>query len=138
MLALLAGCAQTRSYQVRVTNHTDEPITFGLVKEGGPIEPEWAPPELAAANDAQPSAAMWGAIPPGKTAGTNHPITGKFDRGSRAVLRVYQGNLSGKLAQILAINRDAPNRVDVQLHPGMNQVTITQNGERLIADTSRQ
>src|SRR6478752_4325957 len=46
--ALSGGCAQTRRYNVQVLNQTDEPITIGLAKEGGPYEPHLASPEEVA------------------------------------------------------------------------------------------
>ena len=85
-----------------------QPITFGLVKEGGPFEREWASPEDAAIAGAAPSSLMWGALEPGKKVGTG-PAKGKFDKGSRAVLRVYLGEL--KLEGILAASPGSPNHL---------------------------
>lgn len=119
---LVVGCAQTRTYQVSVANHTSEPITFGLVKEGEPFERQWESPEDAAINEEHPNSAMWDTIAPGRTAVSN-PVQGKFARGAVAVLRVYLGKLT--LPEILAVSRGQPNRIDVPLHPGMNAFHVT-------------
>lgn len=125
LLSLVVGCAHTRTYQVAVTNHTNGPITFGLVKEGEPYERKWASPEQATINGDKPSAAMWGAIPPGRTAESN-PVRGKFTRDSIAELRIYEGNLN--LVEILAVSRGQPNRLDLPLHPGLNEFVVTDEG----------
>lgn len=121
-LSFLMGCTATRTYQVSVRNDTSEPITIGLVKEGRPIEPQWVSPEQAAIHEVEPSSKMWAAIPAGKSADTG-PVRGEFDRDAEAVFRIYQGNL--KLPEILAVSRGQPNRIDILLHPGMNQFTVT-------------
>ena len=126
----LVGCSATQTYQVSVRNNTNGPVTIGLVKEGGPFERQWASPEDAAIHDAEPSPRMWAAVPAGKTADTG-PITGKFDNKSQAILRVYQGNLN--LTQILSVNRDAPDRVDLPLHPGLNQIQVNDRNGRFEA-----
>jgi hypothetical protein len=121
LASLAAGCIQTRTYQVSVTNHSDTPITFGIVKHGEPYESTWAPPEVAEANGAHASPELWGAILPGKTA-VSEPIKGRFARDASAELRVYQGKLD--LAQILAVSRGQPGRLDLRLDPGMNKFTV--------------
>ena len=130
LLGVLVGCAETRTYQVSVKNNTGDPITIGLVKEGEPFEPQWASPEDAAIDGYEPSPRMWAAIPPGKTADTGS-VQGKFDQNAQAYLRVYQGSLN--LSGILAISRGQPNRIDIPLHPGMNQFTVTRQGDRFTA-----
>ena len=130
MLCLLVGCAQTRSYDVTVKNDTPDAVTIGLCKEGDPFEPQWASPEEAAIAGQEPSARMWAAIPPGKTASTG-AVQGKFNSKAAAVLRIYEGKLN--LSGILAISRDQPNRLDILLHPGMNRLTVTRHDGRLEA-----
>ena len=130
LVALVVGCAPTRTFQVSLTNHTHEPITFGLVKEGEPFERQWESPEDATINGEHPSAEMWGSIPPGRTAVSN-PVHGKFARGAVAILRVYQGKLT--LPEILAISRGQPNRIDLPLHLGMNVVNVTDEGGHFTA-----
>jgi hypothetical protein len=121
LASLALGCIQTRTYQVSVTNHTDTPITFGVVKHGDPYESQWAAPEVVEANGGHASPELWGAIPPGKTA-VSDQIKGRFNRKAMAELRVYQGKLD--LAGIMAISRGQPNRIDLHLEPGMNKFTI--------------
>jgi hypothetical protein len=129
-LLLLVGCAATRTYQVSIKNDTANPITIGLVKEGDPFEGQWASPEEAAIAGQEPSAQMWAAVPPGKTADTG-PVQGKFNSKADAVLRIYEGKLN--LSGILAVSRDQPNRRDILLHPGLNRLTITQRDGKLEA-----
>jgi len=121
LASLILGCAQTRTYQVSVTNHTAAPITFGIVKHGDPYEYKWAPPEVVEANGGRASAELWGAIQPGKTA-VSEEIKGRFNRKAIAELRVYQGKLD--LAGIMAVSRGQPNRLDLRLEPGTNKFTI--------------
>ncbi|HEY8751641.1 MAG TPA: hypothetical protein VIM11_26910 [Tepidisphaeraceae bacterium] len=126
LLSLAVGCAQTRTYQVSVTNHTQSPITFGVVKHGDPYEREWAAPEEIEAEGGHASAELWAAIPPGKTA-VSEELKGRFGRNAIAYLRVFQGKLD--LAGIMAIGRGQPNRLDIVLAPGMNKfVIINLNG----------
>jgi hypothetical protein len=130
LLVLLVGCAQTRTFEVSVQNNTPDPITIGLVKEGDPFQRDWESPEEAAIAQRQPSARMWAAIPPGKTAGTG-PIKGRFDSKARAILRVYQGELN--LSGILAVSRGSPGRMDIPLHPGMNRFIVSKQEDQLQA-----
>ena len=115
------GCVQTRTYQVSVTNHTESPITFGVVKHGDPYDAIWAPPEVVEAHGGHASAELWGAVPAGKTA-VSDQLKGKFAQSATAELRVYQGKLD--LAGIMAVSRGQPNRLDLHLNPGMNKFTI--------------
>ena len=115
------GCVQTRTYQVSVTNHTDGPITFGVVKHGDPYDPTWAPPEVVESHGGHASPELWGAVPAGKTA-VSDQLKGHFARSATAELRVYQGKLD--LAGIMAVSRGQPNRLDLPLSPGMNKFTV--------------
>jgi hypothetical protein len=121
LFSLAAGCASTRTYQVSVANHTNGPITFGVVKHGEPYEYEWAPPEEVEANGGRANAEFWAAIPGGKTA-VSQPLKGRFYKSAIAYLRVYQGKLD--LAGIMAIDRGQPNRLDIALEPGMSRFVI--------------
>jgi len=122
LLCTLVGCAARQTYQVSVANRSGEPITFGLVKQGDPFERQWMSPEFAARVNEKPNAAMWAALPPGKTAHTE-PVRGRFYKGAEAYLRIYQGDL--KLVDILAISRGQPNRLDIPLHPGLNRFVVS-------------
>ena len=129
--ALLAGCAQTRSYQVAVRNETPEPITVGFAKEeGGPYEAHWATPEEVAIGSPAEFGRNWDSVvvPPGKT-GVAGPIQGKFDGNARPFLRVY--GAKGTLNELLAISRGSPRRVDVPLKTGKNALVVTDVGGKL-------
>jgi hypothetical protein len=121
---LAVGCAETRTYNVSVRNDASRPITVGVVKEGGPYEPQWASPEDIAIGSPHADEYGWDAvvIPPGKTGGFNRPLEGKFDSNSRAVLRVYAGSMM--LSQILATGPGSPNRLDLPLSPGANAFRV--------------
>ena len=128
LLCLTVGCASTRSYDVSLKNQTDGWLTIGLIKDGGPFQPDWEAPERALSNDRKPSAVMWEHVPPGKVADTG-AIKGRFFRHSQAILRVYEGKLG--LEGMMAISRGEPNRIDIPLHPGLNRLSVTQEGEEL-------
>jgi len=130
LLCTLVGCASNRTFEVSVKNDTAEPLTIGLVKEGDPFERAWVSPEDAAIAQQEPDPSMWASIPPGKTADTG-PVSGKFNPSAQAILRIYEGKLN--LSGILAISRGQPNRLDIRLHPGMNQFTVTQPSTQLVA-----
>ncbi len=118
------GCApETRSYTIDLKNNSGVPLTIGLAKDGGPYEFLWASPEDAAMEASAREERVWGrVVPPGKTAyGT--PIKGKFDSSSRAMLRVYRGDMP--LSAILATSRGDLDRLDLPLSPGANAFIIT-------------
>ena len=122
LLFLMIGCAPKASFELTILNKTDRPITVGLVKEGEPYERELAPPERLAIESGLESMPPWGhVIPPGRTL-DSPPITGTFPRGSAAYLRVYRGEFSN--AQLLAISNPSPDRTEVLLFPGLNQVIV--------------
>jgi hypothetical protein len=122
LAALLIGCAPKATFSVSVTNQTDRPITIGMVKEGKPDEPTWAPPEQLAIESPLDSLPPWGhVVPPGRTM-DSPPVTGAFPQGSAAYLRVYAGEHSN--AELLATSPSSPDRTDVLLFPGHNDVTV--------------
>ena len=134
LAGLLAGCAQTRSYQVAVRNETAKPITVGFAKEeGGPFEPAWATPEQIAIETPSYAERNWDSVqvPPGKT-GVAGPLEGKFDGTARPFLRVYAA--TGKLEDLIAISRGSPHRTDVLLTPGRNAIVIHEQDGKLVAE----
>src|SRR5436190_10105188 len=131
--AVLAGCAQTRSYQVAVRNETQGPITVGFAKEeGGPYEPQWATPEDIAIEHQGPEHG-WDSVvvPPGKT-GFAGPLQGKFDSTAKASLRIYAG--TAELNELLAISKGSPRRADVPLAPGRNALIVRDDGGKLTVE----
>src|SRR5262245_58533286 len=95
LIPLLAlGCAQQREYQVVVHNHLDVPVTVGLIKDGPPIEGHWLTPEQWSMTGPRDVVGPWGmVIPPGRTADTPK-VSGLFERGVGAQLRIYRGRHS--------------------------------------------
>jgi hypothetical protein len=134
--ALLVGCAPKASFSVSVTNQTDRPITVGMVKEGEPEEAAFATPEQMALASPIVADHPWGhVVPPGRTM-DSPAVTGDFPQGSAAYLRVYGGEHSN--AELLATGRDSPDRTDVLLFPGHNEVTVrTDDTGRLRATRTR-
>ena len=135
LIALLAvGCAQTRRYNVQIANRTDQPITIGLAKEGGPLEPQLASPETVATNTPSSDENLWPStvVEPGRIGSTR--VEGKFDSRSELSLRVYSGKRT--LSDILSISRGSSERVDVLLRPepSLNKFVLTRNNNRLQAD----
>jgi hypothetical protein len=130
MTCLLVGCARTETYQVTLTNRTDGPITFGLVKQGEPFEVKWAPPDIAATYGAQPDPEMWGSIGAGKTA-VSKPEKGRFASSAGAYLRIYEGKLD--LAGVMAVSRGSSTRADILLTPGQNHITASIEGGKFVA-----
>lgn len=127
LLALLVGCGpETRSYNVTVQNNATEPMTLWLTKSGSPLEKNWISPEdLAVLRMDKGSKLPGTVIPVGERRGIG-PIAGKFAGGSQAVLRVYRGQR--KFDELLSMNADSPNRTDVQLVPGNNEILIDARG----------
>jgi hypothetical protein len=136
LLFLAIGCAPKATFELSVLNKTDRPITVGLVKEGEPYERDLAPPERLAIESGLGSMQPWGhVIPPGRVL-DSPSITGAFPRGSAAYLRIYRGEFTN--AQLLAISNPSPDRVDVLLFPGLNQVIVRNDPNKgLIAQRVR-
>src|SRR5258706_2560045 len=136
LLFVVIGCAPKATFELSILNKTDRAITVGLVKEGESYDPELAPPERLALGSGLDAMAPWGhVIPPGRTL-DSPPITGAFPRGSAAYLRVYRGEFSN--AQLLAISNPSPDRTEVLLFPGLNQVIVRNDpGKGLIVQRVR-
>jgi hypothetical protein len=132
-LFFAVGCTPSYSFQVAVRNESKGPITMGLVKEGGKEDPQWRTPESVAMRTEASNERAWNStiVPPGKT-GYAGPIKGKFEKDSRAVLRVYAGDL--ELSDMLAISKHSPNRLDISLEEGRNAIIVKENNGQLVAD----
>src|SRR5437763_1107016 len=103
---VLGGCSPTRTEEFDITlrNKTPRPLLLNLAKDGPPLQLAWATPEDLSRKTPE----IWEdwksnrTIPllePGKTA-TIHKLTGRFDAGTHAFLRVYAGDLN--VAQMLS------------------------------------
>jgi hypothetical protein len=126
---LLVGCStEKRSYEITVHNQASKPITVGQVKDGESDE-MWVTPEELAIRHAREGDQMWGrVVKPGQTASAG-PISGTFERTESAWLRVYRG-VPG-FSEMLAISRKNPDRLDIRLRPGKNEMVITDETGRL-------
>ncbi len=122
LAAMLVGCAPKATFQLAVTNETDRPVTVGVVKEGPPYEAELGAPEEWAIATPLAELPPWGhVVPPGRTI-DSPPVTGTFPTGSLAYLRVYGGERTN--AELLATSTGSPDRADVLLFPGRNEITV--------------
>lgn len=137
LLALAStGCGPTsQSYDVAVRNSTASPLTVWLTKRGGPVESNWLSPEQVAIRGAGKDNTIPGIlIQPGDARGTGI-VKGKFDADSRAMLRVYRGQLT--LDEMLATSHaDGSSRLDITLEPGLNHYVITEDAGTLKATRS--
>jgi hypothetical protein len=133
-LALAGGCQpqwQTRTYDLSVKNDLSQPITIFLTKNGLPYERGWLGPEELAQNPISQDPVKPGlVIPPGQTGGNSH-VVGHFAPSTSAVLRVYRK--VGDIEDLAAISRGSPDRLDIFLHVGVNQFTITSDENGLSA-----
>ena len=123
LVALLVGCGgRSQSYRVIVHNESPRSVTVWLAKSGPPEEAGWKSPETIAIESLGSDEPLGGVIiPPGKT-GETGTVRGRFPEGVDAILRVYLGQHT--LDDLLAISRDSPNRIDVVLAPGRNELTV--------------
>ena len=127
-LLFVVGCGPTvQQYSIIIKNDTDRPMTVVLTKDGGPMDMKWLPPEdFAALLHAPPEAKVNGiVIPPGKT--VDQTRSSEFDSGTHAILRVYNGKQTPET--MVGISPGSPNREDVPLEPGENNIVIGQNGK---------
>ena len=122
---LLVGCSSTKEYtfDISVKNDTGRPITVWLTKDGPPREEGWRSPEdLAYTSPAHEERIGGKLVHPGKTAYIDS-IKGKFEEGTYAWLRVYDGRYD-VFSDLLAVSRGNPKRVDMALDPGKNHLVV--------------
>jgi hypothetical protein len=130
-LLLLVGCSgvQTRTYSIAVKNDSTKTIIPWLTKNGPEYEPGWRSPEQLAIERPEAGEELsFIPVPPGRIADIKQ-VTGRFAPGTDAVLRVYVGPTT--LDHILAMNRDSIGRVEIVLHPGRNELVVTDDGPNL-------
>lgn len=121
---LMVGCQATRTETISVSLHnaSAQPVTAWITKTGERNDTWLAPEDLALWP--KPEMINGVIIPPGKT-GEMGPMTGRFERDSVPVLRVYAGQL--EYDQVLATSVDSQLRVDVVLDDGMNRLEVTKS-----------
>src|SRR5947208_4082271 len=101
VVGLLAagGCASTRTdtFDIEVHNQAGQALTLSLAKDGPPYEPTWATAQDLAIESPKRReewknavSGIMGPLEPGKTAYVQK-LTGKFDSGTNAFLRIYAG-----------------------------------------------
>jgi hypothetical protein len=129
-LLLAVGCqGRTNTYNIAVHNASDEPIMVGLAKEGPPFEDHWATPEQVSRIEFRDDVHGWGMpVSPGKTA-TVSSEKATLNAGFNAFVRVYA--TAPTLPGILAISEGSPNRLDIRLVPGNNDIVVTRSDGRL-------
>jgi hypothetical protein len=129
----LVGCTRTDQFDITVRNETTGPVTIALTKDGPPFEQVWAKPEdLAIESPRADEKHGFAVLAPGKEADVS--VTGKFDSNTRGYVRIYRGDL--RLSDMIAMSPTSPNRIDLLLRPGVNRLTVGEEGGRLIEKTS--
>jgi hypothetical protein len=135
LLLVLPGCgsgAKSKSYQVLVRNESPRSVTVWLTKAIPSDEPGWRTPEdVAIANMGSREPVGGVIIPPGKL-GETGKVSGKFTEQDDAVLRVYIGQLA--FNDLLAVSKGSPNRIDVVLQPGRNELVVKGKRGAIIVD----
>ncbi|MGH7213785.1 MAG: hypothetical protein ACREIT_03360 [Tepidisphaeraceae bacterium] len=128
----LVGCGpQARTYDVTVHNQTRGSILAWLTKDGPVFEKGWlAPEDIAWSTPRKVDTISGVVVEAGKTADTG-PVSGKFDSGTTAVLRIYRNATT--MDEILAVGRQSADRLDLPLSEGKNEITITDQGGKLSA-----
>jgi hypothetical protein len=136
LACVAAGCGgRGQHFDVFVRNHTSDPITIGMTKDGGRFEVPWASPEEVAMRTWTHDEPIWGTvIPPGGMLQTEE--RGQVGGNVHAWLRAYRGR-DLTLEDLLAIGRDSPNRADARLNPGENTIVITDEQGQLTATRQR-
>lgn len=136
LACLMVGCGtKPQSFDVAVRNQTSEPLTVWLTKKGdAPREPQWSSPEdVAIAGVGKDGLVPGIVVKPGEARGAQ--LEGKFPGNSRAVLRVYRGELT--LDDMLARHdADSFRRLDVPLSAGLNHLIVTESNGKLTAERS--
>jgi hypothetical protein len=133
LAALIAGCASDKKpYQVTVENRFDRPVTVWLTQSHESRDAQWMSPETMAIHSPRMrDSANRVVVPPGKTASTSE-LKARLASDTDAVLRIYIGERS--FDELLAMSRDNPNRFDVVLKPGRNELVLREEDGRLVAD----
>jgi hypothetical protein len=132
LVALLAaGCQSSvtqRTYNYQIANNLSEPITIFLTKTGPPNENGWlAPEQLAAAPISEDNSHEGKVVPPNTQ--LTATATGKFIRGSDAVLRIYR--VRGSVEDYAAIDPGNPKRADITLHDGNNNIIVSSDDSEM-------
>lgn len=128
---MLAGCQQKKyTYSLTLKNAASEPIMVGFAKDGPPFEDAWATPEQVSRIPQRPGERSWGVpVMPGKVAEVQK-VTAKLEGYSVSYVRVYA--TAPSLESMLAISMGSPNRLDVPLLPGANDLVVTREGGKLV------
>ena len=128
LLLLVVGCTsfETRTYDVSLKNMSVNPVTIWITKNGPAWEAGWKSPEDLAIESPGADERIPGVVvPSGKTAAINKH-TGRFAPNVSAILRVYAGQQG--INELLAMSHRGPDRVDVVLQPGANNLVAVDEG----------
>src|SRR5262245_58718980 len=137
ILVFLTGCGgASRTYEVNLRNESMQPVTVWLTKSGPPYEASWKPPEQLALEQPGSDKLLGGVIIPAGSAGSTGSVSGRFPADTDAILRVYLGEYS--ISGLLAISRGSPNRIDVVLKPGVNNLSVRDRGGRTVVEPTSQ
>ncbi|MCC6240209.1 MAG: hypothetical protein IT448_07935 [Phycisphaerales bacterium] len=128
---LCVGCTYSGQFTVGVVNKTDQPLSVGLVKNGPPLQPDWASPLDISLSQPNLTQQKWGTLVPPGQAVVIGPQPGEFSKNVVAVLRVYRGDLP--VDDLLAISPGSRDRLDIPLDNGSSGFIIEANENGLTA-----
>ena len=132
LLLLAIGCApESRTFNVSVKNDAAVPVTIALTKDGPAYEEAWASPEDIRDGRIKliaQSKLGFATIKPG-TAASVRDISGQFNGGTHALLRVYRGS-DLDVSHMLAMKPGA-DRQDVVIKPGDNHFVVADKSGNL-------
>ncbi len=127
----IVGCnTKTYQYSLTVKNNSNEPLMVGFAKDGPPFEDYWATPEQISRIETRNDIHAWGVpVAPGKTAEVKE-IKATLERTTTAYVRVYA--TTPTLPGMLSISVGSPNRLDIPLQPGANDLDVKREDGRLV------
>lgn len=131
MLLIGVGCsAPKQTFAVEVTNLTPVPLSTGMVKRDGRVEPGFAGPEHIFGGAPQIADRKWGTlVMPGETKLLG-PETASFEAGTDAVLRVYGADAT--INELIGYSKTDRMRLDIFLWPGQSRYIVELKDNRLV------
>lgn len=127
-ILLCAGCnnVEKRTYEITLKNDSTKYVVAWLTKNGPAYEKGWkSPEEYAIEKPGTSDPYPFQTVPPGKTASTGK-LSGQFAPGVKAILRLYMGQHT--FNELLAISSSSPDRIEVVLNPGANELQVVDSG----------
>jgi hypothetical protein len=130
LACIVIGCnsGNEKSFQVEARNESGRAVTLWLTKDGPPAEEGWLTPEQVV--DASQTMKYDLAFVPAGRVGYTAKMSGIFPPGTRAVLRVYEGE-----KEVFDLAKAAPSsRADYVLKSGSNRLRIVDRSGQLAVE----